>query len=82
LGTEPRLIKNVLKRINILKRKNVLKHIIVLKKIENFFFKFDMEAFLPRKKGCLLDCLNWVPNRGACIDACLSCDVQKMGYLR
>jgi len=35
-------------------------------------FKFDMEAFIFRKKGCLLDCLNWVPNRGACIDACLS----------
>jgi len=22
------------------------------------------------EKGCLLDCLDWVPNRGACIDAC------------
>jgi len=25
----------------------------------------------------LLDCLDWVPNRGACIDACLSCDVTR-----
>jgi len=38
-------------------------------------FKFDKEAFIPHKKGCLLDCLDWDPNRGACIDACLSCDV-------
>jgi len=29
-----------------------------------------MEAFIPRKKDCLLDCLDWVPNRGTCIDAC------------
>jgi len=29
-----------------------------------------MEAFIPREKGCMLDCLDWVPNRGACIDAC------------
>jgi len=21
-------------------------------------------------KGCLLDCLDWLPKRGACIDAC------------
>jgi len=40
-------------------------------------FKFDMEAFIPRKKGCLLDCLDWVPNQGVCIDACLSCDVTR-----
>jgi len=26
------------------------------------------KAFIPHKKGCLLDCLDWVPNRGACID--------------
>jgi len=38
-------------------------------------FKFDMEVFIPHKKGYMLDCLDWVPNRGACIDACLSCDV-------
>jgi len=36
-----------------------------------------MEAFKPRKKGYLLDCLDWVPNRDACIDACLSCDVTR-----
>jgi len=36
-----------------------------------------MEAFIPRKKGCLLNCLDWIPNRGACIDACLSCDVTR-----
>jgi len=28
-------------------------------------------------KGCLLDCLDWVPNRGACIDAFLSDDVSR-----
>jgi len=32
--------------------------------------KFDVEAFIPREKGCLLDCLDWVQNRGASIDAC------------
>jgi len=26
-------------------------------------------------KACLLDCLDWVPNRIAYIDACLSSDV-------
>jgi len=30
----------------------------------NFIWK------LLREKGCLLDCLDWLPNRGACIDAC------------
>jgi len=25
-----------------------------------------------REKGCLLDCLDWVPNRGACINACFA----------
>jgi len=29
-----------------------------------------MEAFIPCEKGCLLDCLDWVPYQGACIDAC------------
>jgi len=43
----------------------------------SFIFKFDMEAFIPRKKGCLLDCLDWMPNRGTCIDSCLSCDVTR-----
>jgi len=33
--------------------------------------------YFPHKKGCLLDCLDWVPNRGACIDACLSYDVTR-----
>jgi len=36
-----------------------------------------MEAFIPHKKGCLLDCLDWIPNRDACIDVCLSCDVTR-----
>jgi len=36
-----------------------------------------MEDFIPRKRGCLLGCLDWVPNRGACIDACLSSDVAR-----
>jgi len=39
--------------------------------ISSLLFKFDMETFIPRKKGCLLDYLDLVPN----IDACLSCDV-------
>jgi len=39
-------------------------------KLMTLFYKFDMEAFIPREKGCLLNCLDWVPNRGACIDAC------------
>jgi len=29
-----------------------------------------MEAFISHEKGCLLDCLDWVPNQNACIDAC------------
>jgi len=36
-----------------------------------------MEAFIPRLKGCLLDCLDWVPNRCACINVCLSRDVTR-----
>jgi len=38
--------------------------------LSKFNFKFDNEAFIPHKKGCLLDCLDCVTNRGACIDAC------------
>jgi len=34
-------------------------------------FKFDVVALIHRQKGCLLDCLDWVPNRGACTDSCL-----------
>jgi len=45
------------------------------------FFKSDMEAFIPRKKGCLLDCLDWVPNLGAYIDAYLICDVTRSFWL-
>jgi len=26
-------------------------------------FKYDTEAFIPREKGCLLDCLDWVGYR-------------------
>jgi len=40
--------------------------------VSNFF---DTEAFIHHLKGCLLDCLDWVPNKGACIDAYLSADV-------
>jgi len=29
-----------------------------------------MEALIPCEKGCLLECLDWVPNWGTCIDAC------------
>jgi len=31
--------------------------------------------------GCLLDCLDWVLNRGTCIDVCLSGDVTRSFWL-
>jgi len=40
-------------------------------------YQIWMEAIIPRLKGCLLDSLDWVPNRGACIVACLSDDVTR-----
>jgi len=38
-----------------------------------------MEAFIPRYSGCLLGCLDWVPNRGTCalMLACQSGDVTR-----
>jgi len=53
----------------------MLRNLRALRKL-NMELNIDMEAFIPREKGCLLDCLDWVPNRGAlpnrgaCIDAC------------
>jgi len=35
-----------------------------------FYFQIWYGGFHPLLKGCLLDCLDWVPNRVACIDAC------------
>jgi len=33
--------------------------------------------FYPSLKSCLLDCLEWIPNWGACIDAWLFGDVTR-----
>jgi len=45
--------------------------------VATLIFKFDMEAFIPYEKGCLLDCLDWVPNRGRALMLALSGDVTR-----
>jgi len=48
-----------------------------------FCFRIIYEGFHPSLIGLLdcltdlLDCFDWVPNRGACIDACLTGDVTR-----